>query len=238
MAFLISNPYGARAEETACDFGTKVEELKKAQTRTNQEDSQGVLIELRIRKDLLKISNACLKNDNETLDIELASIKSSSPEVKAFTEWIHRQIQENIAFYTYKDTQIDTLGLKGAKDMAKELSQRKTQVNDTLYFLVQSILDWNKNQILFETGEKRFSDIKKTLDAFKLPADHEVIILEKEAVAIFEEASKEHQSAWKDFSNHDIESGRDKTKSSLEKLAKAYMVFLEISEVSKKTLPL
>ncbi|MEK7093881.1 MAG: hypothetical protein AAB903_00900 [Patescibacteria group bacterium] len=238
LALTTSLPGTVHAEAGFCDFGTKVDELKKIQTRVNPDDSLGVLAELKIRKDLLKISGGCLRKNAEDLDSQLSLVRTTTPEGKAFIEWIHRQIQENIGFYSYKETQIDTLGLKGAKDMAKEFAARKLQADDQLEFIIQSILDWNSNQVLFETGAKRFSDIKKTLDAFKLPADHEIIVLEKEAVAIFQEASLENQNAWKDFANHEVDAGREKTKSSLEKLAKAYTVFLEISEVSKKTLPL
>jgi len=228
----------AKAEVKICDFGTKVEDLKKIQTRENREDSAGIIAELKIRKDLLKITATCLKDNTETLDTELSLIKASTPEMKAFIEWMHRQLQENIAFYSYKETQIDTLGIQGAKDIARELASRKAQADTTLENLVISILDWNSNQPLFETGSKRFSDIKKTLDAFKLPNDHEVIVLEKEAVTLFNAASLENQGAWKDFTDREVESGRIKMKESLEKLAEAYTVFLKISEVSKKTLPL
>lgn len=228
----------ARAEVKVCDFGTKIEDLKKIQARENREDSAGIIAELKIRKDLLKITATCLKDNTAALDAELALIKTPSPEMKAFIEWMHRQLQENIAFYSYKETQIDTLGIQGAKDIARELASRKAQADTTLENLVLSILDWDSNQPLFETGSKRFSDIKKTLDAFKLPSDHEVVALEKEAFALFNAASLENQNAWKDFTNREVESGRTKMKESLEKLAKAYTVFLKISEVSKKTLPL
>ena len=226
------------ASGLACDFGNKLEDLKKIQVESVNPDSQQIVAELNIRKDLLRISVSCLRGNAETLNEDLAKLKTPTPEVKAFTEWLYRQIEENVSFYGYKETQITNVGLKGAKDLARELADRRTQIDESLESLVLSLLDWTNNQPLFETGAKRFADIKKTLGAFKLPADHEITLLQNKASALFKEASLENQDAWKGLANQELETGRLKTKASLEKLAEAYTVLLEISEVSKKILPL
>ncbi|MEK7187824.1 MAG: hypothetical protein AAB691_03195 [Patescibacteria group bacterium] len=234
LVLAASLPFHASAQGPLCDFGTKITELKALQSSGTNE----VVAELNVRKDLLKISIGCLKKETKYSDSELQKIESDREDIKAFAEWIHRQIQENVSYYNYKETQIDSLGLKGAKDFAKELANRKEQVNTVLDNLVVSLTDWMSNENLFKTGEKRFADIKKTLSAFNLPHDHEILLLEKEAMGIFNEGKVKHQETWKDLSNREVEASRAEAKESLELLAEAYEVFLKISEVSKKTLPL
>lgn len=235
---LILQPLSHAQAAEVCDFGTKVDELKDAQEQSISGRQQDVLKELNIRKDILKITITCLKKDVQGLNETLTQIKTSSPEVKAFTDWIRRQIEANTSYYNYKGTQIDILGLKGAKDMAKELLDRRTQIDQPLNDLAISVLDWTNSQPLFEAGGKRMTDIKKTLGAFELPRNHEITLLEKEAEEIFNTATTKNKKAWEYLTTQRIEEGKTETKTSLETLGDAYTVLLKISEVSKKTLPL
>lgn len=238
LSLIASPTYEAQAQTIACDFGDTITKLKEIQARTNDGDQKSIVLELNARKNILKITLSCLKKDAEDLKTQLSEIKNPSSETKAFAVWIDRQIEENISFYNYKQTQIDNLGLKGAKDFAKDITARRNQVDEPLGSLVSSLLNWTSSQSLFETGDKRFKDIKKTLDAFSLPADHEIVALEKEAFIIFNQALTQNRLAWQSLANHEVEESRALTKGSLEKLSQSYAVLLKISDVSKKILPL
>lgn len=231
-------PSHAQAQTTVCDFGDSITKLKEIQALTSDSDQKSIVRELNARKNILKITLSCLKKDATDLKAQLLEIKNPSPETKAFAVWIDRQIEENISFYNYKETQIDNLGLKGAKDFAKDITERRKQVDEPLNSLVSNLLNWTSSQALFETGAKRFKDIKKTLDAFSLPTDHEIIALEKEALAIFNQALAQNKLAWQSLANHEADESRVLTKGSLEKLSQSYAVLLKISDVSKKILPL
>ncbi len=238
LSLLTTLPHQAQAQTTTCDFGDTITKLKEIQALTNDGDQKSIVRELNARKNILKITLSCLKKDADDLDAQLSEIKNPSPEVSAFAEWIHRQIEENISFYNYKQTQIDNLGLKGAKDFAKDISERRKQIDEPLDSLVSTLLNWTDSQALFEVGGKRFKDIKKTLDAFSLPGDHEIVALEKEALTIFDQAVLQNRKAWQSLANHEVEKSHAFTKESLEKLSQSYTVLLKISDASKKILPL
>jgi len=221
-----------------CEFSESINQLNSLKDSASAREQ--LLQELSLRKKILNNLSTCFIEETTTKKQSLDAIAPANPEAKAYQRWLTNQFTETISFYEFRNTQIKDVGLQGSKNLAKTLLDRRQTIDKPLFDRATQFSAWNTNQELFLIANKRLLDITATLEVFDLPAEHELgllLIEAKKSLTVAEDKNRQTWEALKLSLNSDNKI-LPLIKSSLEALAESYNTFFEISELSKKELPL
>jgi hypothetical protein len=150
------------AEPGACDFRSYLDRLGKIQTSASDEQ-QRLVGELKVRKQLLAAIIDCSVSEAETLQEELGALTPANEDAAQIIKSVLRNLETSSDYFTYQKTKIPDLGLRGTKEMARELLSWRVGTHNALKEAASNFTIWNGNQPLFRVAEERLSALRRTV---------------------------------------------------------------------------
>ncbi|MEK7193220.1 MAG: hypothetical protein AAB652_00310 [Patescibacteria group bacterium] len=219
-----------------CELASQVSELRKLQGGTGEKNPQGLLTELQARKNILTTILSCSLKEVRGLSLNINDLSLPSESLKPVKNRLGNAFNETIAYYEAQKLKIDTLGIQGSKDLAKNILEWRIGNYAPLSEKTVSFILWAKNQYLIKAANQRSAQITQTIKALKLTEDADIKKLLADANVNLLAAEETNLLTEKAFIN-DEEHYADSLKESLEKLALTYQNFFDLSEAVNKILP-
>jgi len=239
--FLGMMPLLARAQTadaSDCRFEEQFARIAEIRANTFLNTNDQVRMELEVRKDIIRKTLSCAIADTQALKEKVGAVRSDDVSVRALRTSFVNQLDAALSYYEREELKIDTLGISGSKDLARELKEWRTNTyaptaEQTLHFLV-----WAKNQELFLAGANRFADIERSIASLKLLESESIAPLLSTARADLRDASAANDEAFVALQEFPPRTNAfDSIKRSLEGLAKTYEDFFNVSGEVQKLLP-
>lgn len=225
-------------EVQKCEFTSSKDSLSDSRKKSDG-SINAIKDELTIRKEMLRQIIVCAKEDVTILQKNVKDLSSDDKEIILAQKRIVEELQKAISFYDSQEKFIDSIGLKGSKDIAKNIKDWRIYSYNPLAGNAGNLIMWNKNQPLFNAAEKRLEQISQMVKSLKLIEEEEIAKSFESGSQQLSEALKLNTAARNSLVNGaQNEEVSTNIKKSLEILADTYKTFFELSESVKKILPI
>ena len=228
------------ASASVCQFDAKIKELASAIANHPLDEMEELLAELKLRKSILKdtIDCALIEVDELYSQLNIQGIKErKAADMQARFLSV---LDEATQYYERQRSRIADLGLRGTKDLAKEIADWRSNMFSPQRDRIVNFVLWTHNQPLFAAATARRDSLGSTMRLFKILNDKDVQTLFNEATNGLAQAQNLNTQAESNLFN--FSSGPQETlaliQNSLRALADTYQKFLELSDTINKLLPL
>jgi hypothetical protein len=231
-------PQGQASAAVKCDLTAQANALAEARKK-NDGTSAGIKGELAVRKTVLKDTIDCSSQEVKTLQASVKALDPKDEDILTVRDRFASRLQDAIDHYAELTGKIDDLGLRGSRDMARNLIDWRTGSYLPIADEAGNVVIWTRNQPLFDTAQNRLNQIGQTLRTLKLFESDDVKALYEKSQANLEKALELNAIARSALvEDLPAEVTTPKIKASLEGLSATYKNFFELSEAAKKLLPL
>ena len=239
-AALISSAIPARADEPAtCQFADSIKELETMQADYFGDPAFRIRTELAIRKKILTAIIDCAAQEAQSLKQKIEETPSGNISGRAIRTRLLETLNGALQHYDDARSRVDTLGIGGSKDLAREIRVWRTDTYTPTATQALNFLVWTKNQELFSAANGRLTDIQTAIRSLKLTEDEKARTLLEESVASLRAANEDNDRARTELDQFPPPSETlSLIKHSLEKLAHTYELFFALSELAQKLIPL
>jgi hypothetical protein len=227
----------ARAATPDCTFEPYFEELALIQADPKLDYLAGLRAELQVRKDLLRTILTCALTETDDLSAKVqgADFPADAKDIQADYE---AQIAWAADYYHDALDRIDTLGILGSKDLAREILAWRTSNFMPLAQRATNLATWTKNDELVRTAEERYTEVARTIQALKAADSSAVQPTLAAADASLHEAETDHAHARDLLANGgNADEALAAIKATLEALGAMYQHFFDLSETVSGAIP-
>jgi hypothetical protein len=225
----------ALAAEDSCNFSDKFADLRGVQADTDRDYISAIRAELDIRKSILKGVIDCALEDVKDRKDKLQGIAPAFDNSTVKTN-ISQALDESAEYYNQQKEAVDSLGIKGTKDVARDIASFREGTFNPAAEREDDLLLWTANQPLFSKTASRFSEIRPIVLSLSLINRKEINEKFNEAEEVFKEAQENNEAAKMALLSQDMKAS-DLIKASLQPLSSIYKKFLEISDSLNKIVP-
>ncbi len=238
LAALLFLPQGTLAA-ASCQFGEQIKALNAARENSAAGKREDALTELELRKTILKDTVDCAREDAKKLKATVQELPENDQELTGLKKLYVNKLEEAESYYQVQRERISDLGLKGSKDLARNLGDWRTGNYGPLADGIGNLILWVKNQNLFPVAENRYTQIDKNLKGLQLDQSEDIQALLAQARTDLTAAENLNAQAKTALASHFRPSDTgDLIKQSLDKLSATYQDFFDITQEVKKLLPL
>ncbi len=223
----------------SCQFGDQIKALSAAQQNSAAGEREDVLAELELRKSILKNTVDCALLDAQKLKTTVQDVPENDRELTGLKKLYLNKLEEAESYYLVQRGRISDLGLKGSKDLARNLGDWRSGNYGPLADSIGNLILWINNQNLFPVAENRYAQIDKNLKGLKLDESESIRTLLAQARTDLTAAEDLNAQVKAALTTHakPADAG-DLIKQSLDKLSATYQDFFDITQEVKKLLPL
>jgi hypothetical protein len=240
LALLAGGATQARgADDASCDFAEPLKQLQELSADYYGDPAFRIRTELTIRKTLLLQIIGCAEREAEAVKRKVEETSAQDTRIAPLRGRSLDILNGALQYYAEARSRVDTLGIGGSKDLAREIRTWRAQTYGPNASQALNFLVWAKNQELFAAAHSRLTDIERAIHALKLTDDETASALFEESVVGLREATAENERARTELERFPPPPDTlDIIKSSLQKLAKTYENFFSLSELAQKLIPL
>lgn len=244
LAFFVAiainvSPVNAEADPPSCQFKGYIQELEDLPADYYGDPAARVRAELTIRKKILTVIIDCAAEEARTLREKIEEVPAEGTSVATLRARFLETLQNAVQYYAEARSRVDTLGIGGSKDLAREIRTWRADTYTPTATQALNFLVWTKNQELFEAANGRLTDVKTAIKSLKLTDDETARALLEESVASLKEANDHNNRSRTELEQFPPPPDTLSTiQRSLEKLAHTYELFFKLSELAQKLIPL
>jgi cellobiose-specific phosphotransferase system component IIA len=232
-------PVARAANTPECDLQTLATKLETV--RKNESGAPYLELikqELLVRKEMLAKTISCADYEAASLEKSLNDISSNSDRVKSLRNQLARRLAEARSYYALQSQKIESLGLRGSQDMARDIREWRLNTYAALEQKIAVFLLWAANQDLLDTAGNRFHQISQAVRNLKLTESEDVRKALEAAEQSLEQAKKIHQDAEIELDAFDVsKDSLPMVKDALTALSETYEKFLEVSKAVTTVIP-
>ncbi|MEY4731669.1 MAG: hypothetical protein RL681_615 [Candidatus Parcubacteria bacterium] len=229
----------AAADETTCQFADSIKELEALRTDYYGDPAFRIRTELAIRKKILFGIIDCAVDETRTLKDKVDEVPADNGSIAPIRTRFLSMLDSALQYYADARSRVDTLGIGGSKDLAREIRTWRTNTYTPTATQALNFLVWAKNQELFAAGNDRLADIQAAIRALKLTEDEKARALLEESVLSLKSANEENDRVRTELDQFPPPPNTlDAIQRSLEKLSHTYELFFSLSELAQKLIPL
>jgi len=236
-ALLAGGAFPAHAASTACNLESGINGLSAAVER-NDGTLEGLRAELSARKDLLRATLDCALAEVQGSADTIHSLPSTNDAVESLKTTYFRKLDEAASYYRLEQSTIDTLGLKGSRDLAKSVRDWRTSNFAPIAATITDLTIWAKNQAVMKTAGNRIDQVSRTVQVLSLSGGDDINEAFSSVQANFRDAGSLNERARQALVQFGtVEDPLPLIKASLDSLSKTYQSLFGLSETVKKVLP-